>query len=52
MDASREGPEWLIGGGFGIETSLLTILMILGLSAFLIYRIRITGKFVKPFWKK
>jgi len=51
-DASREGPEWLIGGGFGIENSLLTILMILGLSAFLIYRIRITGKFVKPFWKK
>jgi len=31
---------------------MLTILMILGLSAFLIYRIRITGKFVKPFWKK
>ena len=52
MDASREGPEWLIGGGFGIENSMLTILMILGLSAFLIYRIRITGKFVKPFWKK
>ena len=52
MDASREGPEWLIGGGFGIENSLLTILMILGLSAFLIYRIRITGKFVKPFWKE
>ena len=52
MEASREGPKWLIGGGFGIENSLLTILMILGLSAFLIYRIRITGKFVKPFWKK
>ena len=52
MEASREGPEWYAGGGFGIENSVLTILMILGLSAFLIYRIRITGKYIKPFWKK
>ena len=52
MDASREGPAWFVGGAFGIENSVLTILMILGLSAFLIYRIRITGKFVKPFWKE
>ena len=52
MDASRDGPVWFVGGGFGIENSVLTILMILGLSAFLIYRIRITGKYIKPFWKK
>jgi len=52
MDASRDGPAWFVGGGFGIENSSLTILMILGLSAFLIYRIRITGKYIKPFWKK
>lgn len=52
MDASRDGPAWFVGGGFGIENSVLTILMILGLSAFLIYRIRITGKYIKPFWKK
>ena len=52
MDASRNGPDWFIGGGFGIENSLLTIFLISGLSAFLLYRASIGRKIIKPYWKK
>jgi membrane protease YdiL (CAAX protease family) len=52
MDATRRGPEWFIGGGFGIENSLLTIILISGLSVFLLYRASIKGKIVRPYWKK
>lgn len=50
MEASRQGPEWFTGGGFGIEDSLLTILLVFGLSAWLIVRIVKTGRMVAPFW--
>ena len=52
LNASREGPAWFVGGGFGIENSLVTILLVLGLSGLLIYRVRAMGKFRRPFWKK
>ena len=52
MNASREGPAWFVGGGFGIENSFITIFLILGLSGFLLYRVRIMGKIIKPFWKR
>lgn len=52
MNASREGPDWYAGGAFGIENSVLTIILILGFSIFLFYRARQQGSIIKPFWKK
>jgi membrane protease YdiL (CAAX protease family) len=52
MDATREGPVWFVGGGFGIENSIIAIVVILGLSAFLLYRTRAAGKMIRPYWKK
>jgi hypothetical protein len=52
MNASREGPAWFVGGGFGIENSLLTIFLVLGISGLLLYRVRTMGKIINPYWKK
>lgn len=52
MNASREGPDWFVGGGFGTENSLVTILLVLGISGLLLYRIRTMGMIIKPGWKK
>jgi membrane protease YdiL (CAAX protease family) len=52
MNASREGPAWFVGGGFGIENSLLTIVLVLGLSGLLIFRVSTMGRIIKSFWKK
>jgi len=50
MISSREGPEWLAGGGFGIENSLITIGLVMGLSVLLVVLISKKGKMVLPFW--
>ncbi len=52
MDASREGPAWYAGGDFGIENSILTVILILGFSIFLLYRARQQGRIIKPYWKR
>ena len=52
LEASREGPEWFVGGGFGIENSVLAIVLILGVSIYLLNRARVQGRIIKPYWKK
>ena len=52
MDAHREGPAWYAGGDFGIENSILTVILILGFSIFLFYRARQQDRIIKPFWKR
>lgn len=52
LDASREGPEWFVGGGFGIENSVLAIVLILAVSIYLLYRARMQGRIVIPYWNR
>ena len=52
MDASREGPEWFVGGGFGIENSVLAVVLILGVSIYLLYQARMQDRIIKPYWKR
>jgi len=52
METSREGPAWYAGGAFGIENSVLTVILILGLSIFLFYRARQQDMIIKPYWKR
>lgn len=52
MEATREGQEWFVGGGFGIENSIITILLVLGISVFLIIRSRKMGRIIRPYWKR
>lgn len=52
LDATREGPEWFVGGGFGIENSVLAVVLILGVSIYLLYRAGIQDRIIKPCWKR
>jgi len=46
------GPDWLTGGAFGIEASLVSVVLCVIVAAlFLIYAHR-RGHFVPPFWKR
>jgi membrane protease YdiL (CAAX protease family) len=51
MNASREGPAWFVGSGFGMENSLITIFLVLVLSGLLLRRIITLGQIRKPYWK-
>lgn len=52
MNASREGPAWYAGDDFGIENSVLTIILILGFSIYLLYRAGMQDRIIKPYWKR
>ena len=52
LDASRKGPTWYVGDGFGIENSVLTIVLILGFSIYLFLKARQQDRIIKPFWKR
>jgi len=46
------GPDWLTGAAFGIEASLVSVVLCVIVAAlFLIYAHR-RGHFVPPFWKR
>jgi membrane protease YdiL (CAAX protease family) len=52
MIASREGPAWFVGGDFGIENSVLAIILILGLTIYLLHLARKQDRIIQPYWKR
>jgi len=46
------GPDWLSGGGFGIEASVVSVLLNLVLGIYLLKLAHDRGQFVKPAWKR
>jgi uncharacterized protein len=45
------GPSWLTGGGFGVEASVLTLLLSLLTASCLLYKAHRNGQFRAPFWR-
>jgi len=45
------GPILLSGGAFGVEDSLLIVMMSLGVTVYFLWRAWERGNFVKPFWR-
>jgi len=52
LQAKTQGPEWLSGGEFGAEASVLTVLLCLALSIYATRRAMLAGRIRKPFWSK
>ena len=52
FQAKTQGPEWLSGGEFGAEASLLTVLLCLALSIFATRRALAAGRLRKPYWSR
>ncbi len=45
------GPSWLTGGGFGVEASLLTLLLSVIAASYLLLQAYRKGQFVAPYWR-
>jgi membrane protease YdiL (CAAX protease family) len=45
------GPDWMTGGAFGLEATLFTLLVLLVLGAWLLWRARQRGNFVGAAWR-
>ena len=52
LESTLHGPDWLDGGGFGAEASVLTVLTSSILSLLLVRRILANHSAVPPFWKQ
>ena len=52
LNANLSGPILLSGGAFGIEDSILIVIMGLGVGVYFLWRAWDKGNFIKPFWKQ
>ena len=52
LDSQLQGPDWLDGGGFGAEASVLTVLTCSVISLLLIRRMLRARSVVSPFWNR
>ena len=52
LDSQLQGPDWLDGGGFGAEASVLTVLTCSIISLLLARHMLRKGTVVAPFWKR
>lgn len=48
----RTGPEWLTGGDFGLEASLVAVVPATALGLFLLWKAHQKGTFVRPMWQR
>jgi len=51
FNAILGGPDLLSGGAFGIEASILVVIISLGVGVYFLRRAWERGNFLKPFWK-
>lgn len=52
FESRLQGPDWLDGGGFGAEASVLTVLTCTAVSLCLLRRMLRARSVVTPFWKR
>lgn len=52
FESRLQGPDWLDGGGFGAEASVLTVLTCSAISLWLLQRMLRARSVVAPFWKR
>lgn len=52
IDARLEGPPLLTGGGFGLEASLIAMVIATAFGLYMLYRAHLAGQFVKPIWSR
>jgi membrane protease YdiL (CAAX protease family) len=52
LKATTPGPEWVSGGEFGAEASVVTVLLCLALSIYATRRAMLAGQIRTPFWSR
>lgn len=46
------GPEWITGGTYGLEASILTLITLTAVGGYFLWLARARGHFVAPFWRR
>jgi uncharacterized protein len=52
LSSTLTGPDWLSGGAFGAEASIFAVLVCVGVSVYVLWRVRQRGGVVAPFWRR
>ena len=52
LESSFTGPDWLTGGTFGVEGSVLSLLVTAAATVVLLMRAKRNGRVVVPYWKR
>ncbi len=52
LDGTLSGPEWLSGGGFGAEASIVAVVLGIALGTLLLWMAWRRGRFIAPYWRR
>ena len=52
LDGVLSGPEWLSGGAFGAEASIVAVVLGIALGTTLLVMARRRGRFIAPYWRR
>ena len=52
LDGTLNGPEWLSGGVFGAEASMVAVVLGIGLGSTLLVMAWRRGRFIAPYWRR
>ena len=52
LETTVDGPKWLSGGTFGVEASVITVILCLSLAVWFFYRAKQKGFWVAPSWQR
>lgn len=50
--ATLAGPDWLTGGKYGLEASVVTMMALLSVGGYFLWRTNMHERFVAPFWTR
>ncbi|MDE2428857.1 MAG: hypothetical protein KGM99_09025, partial [Burkholderiales bacterium] len=51
MQSGLHGPDWLTGGVFGAEASLVAVLILVAVGAYIFWLVKQRGLLKLPYWK-
>ena len=52
ISSVRDGPDWLTGGAFGLEASVVAMVVATGAGLVLLWMAHKKGRFIKPLWSR
>jgi len=52
LQSTLSGPEWISGGAFGAEASIVAVVLCVALGIYFVYRAGTKGNITQPYWKR
>lgn len=52
IDSNVQGPEWITGGEWGLEMSVLSMVLLFGISIYFVKLAYVRNQFLKPMWRR